>query len=274
MILTCPECATSYAAPDGVISTEGRKVKCRKCAHVWLAKDTDTDETDLDFEVAADSETANEAENQDDDTDDGLDWGVSGISYFDGDGDDDDLNSAIKAEIDFNSDNDVECYESITQDDQPSSLAGTGIGRLAPMLARAAAIAAILMIVAGSAFAARTQVVRMMPGTAKLFAAIGYPVNLRGLEFQNITFNRGFEDGLPVLAIQGEVVNITSEPQFLPTLRFALRDELTREVYYWTGTVGQDFLAPGQTIPFTTRLASPPVTARNVMVRFTGHAPG
>lgn len=37
MILTCPECATSYFVPDDRIGAAGRRVRCHACAHTWRA---------------------------------------------------------------------------------------------------------------------------------------------------------------------------------------------------------------------------------------------
>src|ERR1700761_555864 len=37
MILTCPECATSYFVDDARIPAHGRRVRCSSCAHRWLA---------------------------------------------------------------------------------------------------------------------------------------------------------------------------------------------------------------------------------------------
>ena len=36
MILTCEKCATSYSVADDALGTDGRKVKCISCGHVWL----------------------------------------------------------------------------------------------------------------------------------------------------------------------------------------------------------------------------------------------
>src|SRR5208283_2661005 len=36
MILTCPECSTRYQTDAALFAPPGRKVKCAKCAHVWL----------------------------------------------------------------------------------------------------------------------------------------------------------------------------------------------------------------------------------------------
>src|SRR5687768_3856153 len=38
MILTCPECATSYFVDDGKIGAEGRSVRCAGCGNRWTAR--------------------------------------------------------------------------------------------------------------------------------------------------------------------------------------------------------------------------------------------
>lgn len=47
MILTCEKCATSYSVADDALGTDGRKVKCISCGHVWLqAANDDSDPSD------------------------------------------------------------------------------------------------------------------------------------------------------------------------------------------------------------------------------------
>ena len=49
MILTCEKCATSYSVADDALGTDGRKVKCISCGHVWLqAANDDSDPSDKD----------------------------------------------------------------------------------------------------------------------------------------------------------------------------------------------------------------------------------
>ena len=38
MILTCPECATSYFVDDAKIPAAGRSVKCSSCDARWIAR--------------------------------------------------------------------------------------------------------------------------------------------------------------------------------------------------------------------------------------------
>ena len=35
MIITCPQCATSYSIPDGSVGSAGRRVRCSNCSHRW-----------------------------------------------------------------------------------------------------------------------------------------------------------------------------------------------------------------------------------------------
>jgi hypothetical protein len=94
-------------------------------------------------------------------------------------------------------------------------------------------------------------VVRWLPQTASLYAAIGLPVNLRGLVFANVTTERETHDGVEV-----------------PRLRFSVRYQSGYEVYSWTALPSRNVLLPGETLPFSSRLASPPREGDRVEVRF------
>lgn len=36
MIITCPSCATQFRVPDGALGSDGRKLRCSACRHVWF----------------------------------------------------------------------------------------------------------------------------------------------------------------------------------------------------------------------------------------------
>jgi predicted Zn finger-like uncharacterized protein len=114
----------------------------------------------------------------------------------------------------------------------------------------------------------RATVVRWLPQTASLYAAIGLPVNLRGLVFTNVTTERETHDGVEVLLVQGTIVNEFKRPAEVPRLRFSVRYQSGYEVYSWTALPGRNVLLPGESLPFSSRLASPPREGDRVEVRF------
>ncbi len=115
---------------------------------------------------------------------------------------------------------------------------------------------------------ARSEVVRYLPQTASLFAAIGLPVNLRSLKFENVRISRETSDGITALLVEGTIVTTTGKAAEVPRLRFAARNAAGQEVYTWTALPSRSVLGPGDTLPFNSRLVSPPADAVDVMVRF------
>jgi len=114
----------------------------------------------------------------------------------------------------------------------------------------------------------RTDVVRVLPQTASLFAAIGLPVNLRGLAFSDVTTVTEAHDGVTMLVVQGTITNVTKQPRDVPRIRLAMKNDAGAEVYSWTSLPTRTALAPGDSEPFQTRLASPPLDGHAVEVRF------
>jgi len=115
---------------------------------------------------------------------------------------------------------------------------------------------------------ARGEVVRYLPQTASLFAAIGLPVNLRNLKFENVRISKETQDGANFLVIEGTIVSASNKPAEVPRLRFAARNATGQEVYTWTALPARSILGPGESLEFSSRLAAPPADANDVMVRF------
>lgn len=130
--------------------------------------------------------------------------------------------------------------------------------------------AVILVLLAANValIGARSEIVRYLPQTASLFSTIGLPVNLRNLEFQGINISKEAQDGVTILIIDGRIVNTSNKAVDVPRLRFAARTATGQEVYTWTMQPPRSILGPGDSIPFTSRLAAPPAEAADVLVRF------
>lgn len=125
--------------------------------------------------------------------------------------------------------------------------------------------AAVLVMLA---LGGRERIVARLPATDRLFAALGLPVNLAGVEFRNVVSKVTEIDGQKVLAVTGEVVNLRgAEATPLPGLTLTARGADGRALYVWTAQAAATKLAPGEATSFRTRLAAPPDEARDVVVR-------
>jgi predicted Zn finger-like uncharacterized protein len=130
--------------------------------------------------------------------------------------------------------------------------------------------AVILVLVAFNValVGARNDVVRYLPQTASLFAAIGLPVNLRHLKFENVRISKEAEDGVNILIVEGAIVSDAGKPVEVPRLRFAARNATGQEVYTWTALPTRSILGPGERLEFRSQIPTPPADANDVMVRF------
>jgi predicted Zn finger-like uncharacterized protein len=114
----------------------------------------------------------------------------------------------------------------------------------------------------------RTDFVRLLPQTASFYASIGLPVNLRGLDFDNLATSTEQHENVPILVVEGAIVNDAHKMSDVPHLRFSVRNAAHQEIYSWTAAPPRATLPPGEAISFRTRLASPPPDAHDVLVRF------
>jgi hypothetical protein len=130
--------------------------------------------------------------------------------------------------------------------------------------------AVILVLVAFNVavVGARNDVVRYLPQTASLFAAIGLPVNLRGLKFEDVRISKETQDGSTILVVQGAIVSEAGKAIEVPRLRFAARNAGGQEVYTWTMPPPRSILGPGERLEFRSQIPAPPADASDVMVRF------
>src|SRR5450830_728063 len=87
-------------------------------------------------------------------------------------------------------------------------------GRRKQLLRSSRWTAIILVLIAFNValLGARKDVVRYLPQTASLFAAIGLPVNLRNLKFENVRISKETQDGINNLIVEGDIVSAANKP--------------------------------------------------------------
>ncbi|MGE0211554.1 MAG: hypothetical protein AB7S41_07660 [Parvibaculaceae bacterium] len=112
-------------------------------------------------------------------------------------------------------------------------------------------------------------VVRALPGAARLYERAGIEVNVRGLEIRRVSSQIMTVDGTRVLAVKGEIVNVSGDPRKVPAMRFAVRSGNSAELYAWIlASVGNRALKPGEATSFLTRISAPPEGSEDVEIRF------
>jgi hypothetical protein len=134
--------------------------------------------------------------------------------------------------------------------------------RLGPLLA-ALGIAACAM----AAIPGRETIVRHVPATARIYAALGFSSNIRGLALGELKSTVSDIGDRRVLMVEGAISNLRETTTEVPNLRISVRGADSQEVYAWVIRPLKSHLGAGERMAFRTRLASPPEGAENVFVR-------
>jgi predicted Zn finger-like uncharacterized protein len=272
MLIVCPKCDTTYRVHREALGPDGRQVRCARCMTMWRASaddaapmaaasapSQDTAETAQGVPSPADSSTLAPAPPA-----------AAPVVIAEAPS----LIPTIEEEESWASHADSAIIEPLGEDIEtlaarrerrPQARKTWRVRwrppRLPTVVVTLAACVAALII-------ARTTVVQIFPQTASLFAAMHLPVNLRGLDFTDVKSSEEFDQGVPVLVVDGKIVNLTNRIMDVPRLRIAVRNAAGHEVYAWTAVAQSPILGPRDSLPFRTRLASPPSDARDVVVRF------
>jgi predicted Zn finger-like uncharacterized protein len=208
MILTCPSCATSYFTPDEAIGPNGRKVRCKTCAHVWHASLADEP---LDLSAPPEAALVALVAN-----------GMVGASA------------------------DGRAAGFGKRDDGPESLAETPAPEL-PKAFRAraeeqrrvrraathgavwAGLASVFVAILGAAWLFRVEVVELYPRAAAAYAAVGSPVNPVGLQFEAVGA-KALPNDPDKVVVSGALRNVRDREVVAPPVRVALLDAHGAEI--------------------------------------------
>jgi predicted Zn finger-like uncharacterized protein len=294
MLIVCPNCATSYQVEPSALGAAGRSVRCVRCRNIWFAHDPSgltaiaqahradlaafTPEGPPPAADAAMAEAADgavpaaeagtmaqasgaEASTAEEGWGNALPQAAEPIAVDDAPA----LAPMEQGGASLPADPPAEDIETLAARRYPDRNAGAW-RRWLPSGLPLAILALLALDTALIAW--RADVVRVAPQTASLYAAIGLPVNVRGLAFSNVTSTTEPQDGVQVLLVEGTIASVSPRIVEIPRLRFAIRNAAGQEVYAWTALPERSMLAPGETLAFHSRLASPPPDGHDVLVRF------
>jgi hypothetical protein len=135
---------------------------------------------------------------------------------------------------------------------------------------RLAAWAVLIALVAGGVlivFSQRKEIATLFPPAASFYSWLGAPVNVRGFDIKART-SQELANGVPVIAINGEIINVTDRELPVPSLVLRVLDQNKRELYRWTMPPSQPRLAGHGRQSFNTKLESPPADTADIEIRF------
>jgi predicted Zn finger-like uncharacterized protein len=290
MLIVCPNCATSYDVKPNALGDAGRTVRCASCRKEWFAtpQPAPAARTEIPAEFATPPVAAAVAEAAAAPPDP-FDW--------DAPAEPSDAAAAIPTD-EAGAEDEISAVWGMPQTESPPIAPSTPASDPATVEATAMpfedvetlaakralrlprrrldrvdlplvpTIIAVQLVVIVACLLWRAEIVNLMPQTASFFRSIGFGVNIRGLEFTDIHTSKDTHDGVTVLIVEGSIVNTTRATAAVPRLRFALRNASLAELFSWTMPPEKGTLGPGETLPFHSRLASPPVDGNDILVRF------
>jgi predicted Zn finger-like uncharacterized protein len=302
MLIVCPTCATSYDVELASLQPNGRQVRCVRCRAIWRAAPSHADKLLAAAEAIGPEPQVAEARvgafaeepalhSADEPVGDGGAWAApddmpaaepAAAEMDAGDPvaaveveapsiapvDLDDGQPPIEIEADHAAEEDAEPLEDI--ETYAARRNKRGFGRPSWHWPLSNLQSGILALIITNAILVgwRGDVVRILPQTASFYAMLGLPVNLRGLAFDSVATTTEQHEGVPILVVEGSVVNNTRKIVDVPRLKFVVRNAANEEVYSWTAVAPRATLPPGEAVAFRSRLASPPTDGRDVLVRF------
>lgn len=90
----------------------------------------------------------------------------------------------------------------------------------------------------------------------------------QGLELRQVQANKTTDQGMPILTLQGVIVNSSNRVQAVPQLEAVIRDPQGAELDRWTFAAELRQLQPGASTGFRTETIYPTTTSTNVAVTF------
>jgi len=241
MILTCPSCGTRYSVDGAKFPSQGRTVRCAKCGHSWHQAAEAEPEPEAVVRETPPAAPPLEA----------APIPASGPAP-------DPVPEPVAASP-------TRAYAPAASAEQPRAPLGPKLAVVAGWIG----LIVVVLLIGASAVRYRQDIAVIWPQSAGVYSTLGLKVNASGIDFQSVTYKRDTEDNQTVLSVSGTIVNTGSRELPVPqTVRVTLSDAGNRELYHWTFKPNATVLKAGQSVPFTTRLSSPPAAAAHLEVRF------
>lgn len=229
MILTCPDCATSYFVDDDRVPPRGRTVKCTSCGNRWRAMPEGAAEPALD---------------------------PGAVTPL--------IEPTVAAIMTSVPDDDLEI---IARSGKRKAKRASGKPPPAGVML-GVALGVALAAAIGAAILFRQLIVDAAPASASVFRAVGLKVDTLGLVIENVTSKAALQGGRPVLSITGEILNRYKTATQAPPIRISLIDRQGAVVAGLLAEPLNAKVPPGARRYFAVSMPDPPAGAHELEIAF------
>ncbi len=289
MVIACPHCGTRYEVARAAIGAAGRQVQCAHCQKAWqatpvtasAASAADAPLSGAVAEAAMDEDFAAEERRE-------LASKVAAANR----------SAAEKSVADAHQRTLEEIKRAVApRTDLPATAAAALdsrqqrksqraffrrqllANRRLPIarLRRTARIVAVVALTAllGGGVLLRTSLVGQFPALAGLYAGLGLPVNVVGLDFRNLRTLKSLQQGAEVLAVDADIFSVSPGEVKVPPVIVTLVGADGNAVYQWSVTPKASELEAGEVVGFESTVTAPPAGAERVKLSFgTGATAG
>ena len=234
MILTCPECATSYFVDEARIAAGGRTVKCSHCGARWMAVPEGAQDSPAPAPGSAPAPAPQAPKPV-----------AAPVAMVD--------ELVVEGPL-----------TSVVRQGSLQTAAPAREANLKVLVWVGSAVVAALLIAAAIVF--RVQIVRLAPASQAAYAGLGMPVS--SLVIEKIHADAAFQGGRPVLSVTGQLRNLRNAPANAPALRVSLLDRFGKSV---ATKVARpiDAAVPARAIRyFAISMVDPPASGHDLEVTF------
>lgn len=285
VVIACPHCGTRYQVPPETLGPTGRKVSCAHCGKAWLAETylpkpaeedrlfSPVEEAALDRQFTAIEQRAGIAE---------VPASLRG-AIPDGGPPPEVVRSLaeIKAAI---APRHVEAPAAPPP--EPTAAERVANGKLekrqraaarrlpAARLFRMIRIVAVVLLVAvlAGGLLLRTEIVKLAPAMAGVYSALGFGVNVVGLEFSDVSTLMSRRGDSDVISVSATIRGVEPRRVVVPPVVVSLLDAEGTSIYQWSVNPPAGDVEPGEAIAFSAELAAPPKGATQLRLGFAaGH---
>lgn len=273
VVIACPNCGTRYQVPFATIGAAGREVQCAQCSRPWHATAdapvappveddvlfSPTEEKALDAAFEAEERALAPPLPAAIETDAEPHRTLA------------DIRAALAPKAKKGSINTLDpallTKSKRAFDQRQAKISkGTPMARMRRTARLGAFVVLVSILVLG--FALRTDLVTWFPSLAGLYSAIGMPVNVVGLQFEDSKTMTSFRGGKPLMLITSRIRSIASQSVAVPPVLVSLLDAGGGTVYEWTVTPKAARMEPGEILEFSTEVSAPPQGAVTVRLSF------